>query len=85
MVVGRGVVVVEVVVVVLDDVTGASVDLSFLPPKNFLIPLKKPDFLVVASRGFSDVGSSPSAQIKPVFIKKNKCIVVCHLQHVNSA
>lgn len=46
------------------DVTGSSVVLPLPPPKNFLIPLKKPDFFVVASRGFSDVGSSPSSYVK---------------------
>lgn len=46
--------------VALVVVVGASVVLSPPLPKNFFIPLKKPDFLVVASRGFSDVGSSPS-------------------------
>lgn len=61
MVVGRGVVAVAVdfAVVVDVEVTGSSVVLP--PPKNFLIPLKKPDFFVVASKGFSDVGSSPSS------------------------
>lgn len=63
LVVVRGVVVVALVVV---EVTGASVVLLLPPPKNFLIPLKKPDFFVVDSSGFSDVGSSPSYETKPV-------------------
>lgn len=45
----------EVVVVVV-DVVGASVVLLLPPPKNFLIPLKKPDFFVVTS--ISESGSS---------------------------
>lgn len=60
MVVGRAVLEEGVGVVVDDGATEVSVVLSFLPPKNFLIPLKKPDFLVVVSRGLSAVGSSPS-------------------------